>query len=89
MKRARLRSWRFLLILAAVVLCLTGRNSAIAPQTEDILSTQRVNFTSWDGATEAAIQTLTNANASAATGAEVAYRVLPSYQPPTVIRCST
>lgn len=61
MKRTYLRSWHFLLILAAVVLFSTDRNSPSAHQTQAPVPLWQVHFLSRGGATSAIVQSIDNA----------------------------
>jgi phosphatidylserine/phosphatidylglycerophosphate/cardiolipin synthase-like enzyme len=61
MKRTYLTSWHFLLILAAIVLFLTDRNSPSAPQTEAPPPKWQVCFSLRGGATSAIVRTLDEA----------------------------
>ena len=64
MKRAPLTSWHFLLILAAVVLFLTGRNGPSAPQTNAPAPAWQVHFSPSGGATDAIVEALDHARSS-------------------------
>ncbi|TSA15864.1 hypothetical protein D4R75_14340 [bacterium] len=60
MKTIKLTSWHFALILAAVVLFLTDRNSPSAPQTQAPSPGWQVYFSPRAGATSAILQTIDN-----------------------------
>jgi phosphatidylserine/phosphatidylglycerophosphate/cardiolipin synthase-like enzyme len=64
MKRIPLTSWHFVLILAAVVLFLTGRNNPSNSQTETLAPTWEVYFSPHGGATSAIVKTLDQARKS-------------------------
>ena len=64
MKRTHLTSWHFLLILAAVVLFLTDRNSPSAPQTHAPDPSWQVYFSPNGGATTGIVETLDRAGES-------------------------
>ena len=64
MKRAPLTSWHFLLILAAVVLFLTGRNGPSVSQTEIPAPKWHVYFSPHGGATSAIVTALDQARKS-------------------------
>ena len=64
MKRTHLTSWHFALVLAAVVLFLTGRNHPSNSQTETLAPTWEVYFSLHGGATSAIVKTLDQARKS-------------------------
>ncbi len=64
MKRTRFTSWHFALLLAAVFLFLTGRNSPSAPQTQAPAPSWQVYFSPHGGATSAIVHALDQATES-------------------------
>jgi len=64
MKTSRLTSWHFALVLAAVVLFLTDRNSPSASQTQPSAPTWQVYFSPRGGATTATVWALHQAEKS-------------------------
>jgi len=64
MKTIRLTSWHFVLILAAIVLFVTGRNSPSAPQTQAPVPSWQVYFSPHGGATSAIVSALDQARES-------------------------
>ncbi len=64
MKPTKITSWHFILILAAVVLFLTGRNHPSNSQTETLAATWDVYFSPQGGATSAIVKSLDQARKS-------------------------
>jgi len=64
MRRTHLTSWHFALVLAAVVLFLTDRNSPSAPQTYAPAPSWQVHFSPSGGATDAIVEALDQARSS-------------------------